>query len=68
MFPYTTHASTINRFYEEHKDNCKLSRRLRDEPVDGTPPISEDEVTYRIKAETNHYTREYTKRCYNSYI
>ena len=27
-FPYTTYASTINRYYEEHKDNCKIARRL----------------------------------------
>ena len=40
MFPYTTYASTINRYYEEHKDNYKLAARLRDEPVDGTPAIT----------------------------
>ena len=68
MFPYTTHASTINRFYEEHKDNAKMARRLRDEPVDGTPPISEDEVTARIKAVNKPLHEGDTKRCYNSYI
>ena len=49
MFPYTTHASTINRFYEEHKDNCKAARKLRDEPVAGTPAITDTEVNYRIQ-------------------
>ena len=49
-FPYTTYASTINRYYEEHKDNCKMARRLRDEPMDGTPAISQDEVNVKFKA------------------
>ena len=50
MFPYTAHASTINGFYEGHRDNAKMACELRDEPVAGTPPISDVEFYVRIKA------------------
>ena len=41
-FPYTTHGSTINQYYEEHKDKFKQIAQLRDAPVAGTAAISED--------------------------
>ena len=47
-FPYTTHASTINRYYEEHRDKLKVVMKLRDEPETGVPPLSNDDVQNRI--------------------